>query len=333
MTAIVEAATFEPSRRPDIEHDLSETYQVDWKFVPNVRPTQFDHAKSLHNQARFDPIDQTVVDLYTESVRRGDIFPAVIAYRPAKGQRFVIVDGNHRLAAHTAVGVEFDMYEIAQDTDPHMIALLTFALNTRHGKPTSEEERTHQAVYLLDNGASIEAAAAAVSIPVKTLKKALSRAKADQRADLVGLKRPDWDALNATVKSRLLNINTDEGFAAAAMLAFQAKLDANEVFDLVAQLNLTKSGTKQEALVKTLRDLHQGRIQAGAGGVLHTAHRKTMGSKQRLNMAVTHALALPDDYGPLVKAYAVGERPDAAKHIREAAGRMLTLADLLAPQK
>ena len=333
--AVMEEQVLEPGRRPDIEHELSDTYHVDWKYVSGVGTHLFDEVKSLHNQARFDPIDPKTVDLYTESVKRGDVFPAVLAYRPSPRARYVMIDGNHRLLSHIAADqTPLDLYEIDRDTNPLTIALLTFSMNTRHGKPTSEEERVHHAIYLVDNGASIDNAAAAVSIAPRTLKKALSRAKADERADSVDLKRNEWDALNVTVKTRLLNISTDEGFRAAANLAFLAKLDANEVFELVAQMNTSgKSGRKQEAIVKAHRELHQQRIQAGGGGVLSGGHRKPRGAKQRVSMAIGQCLALPDDYDVIVKAYAIPERIDAAKRMREASAKLTTLADLLAPLK
>lgn len=326
---VSEQAELEPGRRPDIEHELTEQYHVDWRYVSGVKPTQFDQDKSLHNQARFEPIDQPTVDLYTEAVKRGDHFPAVLAYRPGPRQRYVIIDGNHRLAAHIAAGVVVDIYEIDRDTHPHTIALLTFASNTHHGKPTSESERVHQAIWLIDSGASINNAAAAVSIGVAALKRAIGRAQADQRADDANLKRNEWDALTASVKTRLLNISTDEGFGAAAVLAYQAQLSMIEVAELVAQMNANKSASKQLALVKALRELHQHRIQAGGGGVLNTAHRRTMGPKQRVNMAVAQALALPEDYASIVKSYARPERADASKRMREAGERLTHLADLL----
>ena len=184
-----------PAKRPDVENELVNRYHVNFSFEPAVKPSAFDFEKSQHNQARFNPIDQATVDIYTEAVRRGDIFPAVLAFRPQSRARFVMIDGNHRLAAHIAADKPLAMYEIDRDTDRRTIALLTFAMNTRHGKPTSEDERVFQAIYLVDNGASAGAAAAAVNIPVRILKKAITNGKANQRADVVGLRRDEWATL------------------------------------------------------------------------------------------------------------------------------------------
>lgn len=322
----------EPGRRPDVEHELTNKYHAKWSFLSDVKPSQFDLDKSLHNQARFEPIDEKTVELYTEAVKRGDAFPAVIAYRPGPRQRYVIIDGNHRLSAHTNADMPLDVYEIDRDTDPRTIALMTFAFNTKHGRPTSEAERVTQALYLVDNGASIDSASAAVNISPRLLKKAIAKHKADNRADEVGLKRSEWDAISQSGKNRLLNISTDEGFAEAAKLAFAAKLDATEIFDLAALLNSSRSGTKQVAIVKAKREELLDRIQKQAGGVLGgTSGRKGMGPRQRTGIAVSNLMALPEDDNQIIAAYAAPERPNAAKTMREAGERLLRLAGKLDP--
>jgi len=322
-------AALEGGRRPDIEKELSDQYHVKWQFVHGVSVARFDLERSRHNQARFEAVDEHTVQLYTEAVKRGDQFPPVIAYKASARGRYILIDGNHRLAAHAAADKPLDVYEVAQGTDPRTLALMTFGFNTRHGKPTSEAERVSQAVYLVDNGASLDKAAAAVNIPPRQLKKALARNTADRRADEVGLRRPEWDSLNNTVKNRLKDIATDEGFADAANLAYAARLDAQEVFDLVALVNATKSGQRQRAIVKAQRAIYSERIQAGAGGVLRSGGKRALTPKTRLNMVIGQAMALPDDYSVLVNAYAPPERAEAAKHLREASTRMTALANHL----
>ena len=323
----------DPGRRPDVEHELTNKYHAKWTFVSGVSPDKFDLDKSLHNQARFEPIDEKTVQLYTEAVKRGDNFPAVIAYRPGARQRYVIIDGNHRLSAHTNADAPLDVYEIDRDTDPRTIALMTFAFNTKHGRPTSEQERIVQAIYLVDNGASLEAAASSVNIPARILRKALAKQKADMRADEVGLKRNEWDTLTPTVKNRLLNISTDEGFRDAAHLAFAAKLDANEVFDLVQLVNSSRSATKQQALVKQQREVMLERIQDSGGGLLATGGRgRGMGPRQRAGIAVAKLMALPEDDNQIIGMYAEPERSNAAKSMREAGDRLLRLASKLDPK-
>lgn len=321
-----------PGRRPEVEFELTNRYHVDWTFHAGVKVSAFDFEKSQHNQARFNPIDQPTVDIYAEAVKRGDVFPAVIAYRPQPRARLVMVDGNHRLGAHIVAGKPLDVYEIDRSTHPRTIALLTFAMNTRHGRPTSEVERIHHAMYLVDNGASAGSAAAAVNIPIALLRRAITRGKADQRADIVGLRRNEWDALTVAVKTRLVNVSTDEGFRAAANLAYVAKLDTGEVMELVSQLNDSKSGTRQEAIVKAHREVSKERIQGTGSGVLGTSGKRHLNPKHRTSMAIAQVLALPED-AAILKTYAAPERMDAAAKMREAGTRLIGLADALWPMK
>jgi len=326
-TVPADTAELEDGRRPDIEAELDDKYHVKWSYVPQVPIAKFDLNKSQHNQARFEPIDPHTVEQYADAVKRGDKFPPVIAWRPTPRGRLVIIDGNHRLSAHTRAETPVDVYEVDRDTDPRTVALMTFSFNTKHGRPTSEAERLSQAVYLVDNGASIDHAAAAVNLPSKALKKALARNAADRRADEVGLRRNEWDTLTSTVKNRLKDIATDEGFEDAARLAYDARLGAEEVFELVATLNATKSGKRQSAIIHKYRELHAERIQAG--GVLKTGGRKAPSPKGRLNMMLGQVLALPEDDSIIVNSYAAPERANAAKSLRETGDRMLRLAGKL----
>lgn len=76
---------------------------VTWEFYPRLDVDQFDLDKSLHNQARFEPIDDQRVDSYTEAMKRGDQFPPVIAH--GKLGKLIMADGNQPPApaplAHT----------------------------------------------------------------------------------------------------------------------------------------------------------------------------------------------------------------------------------------
>jgi len=320
-------------RRPDIEADLREKYHVDFTYLTGVLTSAFDIDRSLHNQARFEPLNEETAETYREGVERGDAFPAVIAYRPGRGAnpKLVIIDGNHRLVAHDRAKAPIDVYEVARDTRPQVIALMTYAFNTRHGRPTTEDERVVQAIYLIDNGAALPDAAAAVNVPVGAVRKALARKKADERAKEVGVDMREWDGIAGASRQRLLNISTDEGFHDAVHLAFAAKLTADEVFELVAMLNGSKSGTKQRQLVRHQTEAHTERIQANAGGVLGTSAKRAMGPRGRLALVLGQVAALPDDMTGLAAAYAEGEREEGARKVLSAAERLTKLARTIDP--
>lgn len=313
-------------RRPDIETELSDRYHVGWSYLSQLNTALFDIDRSLQNQARFEALDEDTVEQYREAVERGDPFPAVIAYRPRKNGKLLIIDGNHRLAAHDRAGATIDVYEVAQGTRPQTVALMTFAFNTRHGRPTSEEERTSQALYLINSGASLGAAASAVNIPERVLKRAVAKANADKRAAEVMGDLREWNALPQSSKARLLNITTDEGFKDAVHLTYAARLGSEEVFELVSELNASKSAAKQRAIAKNKTQGYSERIQDAAGGVLTTADRRALGPKQRINMLLGQVLALPDDVAAIGRMYADGERHDVATSLVDAAERLRKIA-------
>lgn len=317
-------------RRPDIEVELSDHYHVGFDYVSSVEIDDFDVEGSLMNQARFEAIDEDTVEQYREAIERGDPFPAVIAYRPRKNSKLKIIDGNHRLVGHQRANKAIDVYEVASGTKPQTIALMTFAFNTRHGRPTSEEERITQALYLMDNGASVPTAASAVNVTERALRRAVAKQSADKRAIDVGIERREWDALNQSLKSRLLNISTDEGFKDAAHLAFVASLTTDEVFELVALMNESRSAAKQRAHVKLQYTVHADRIQGNAGGVLSAkTGRKTMNPKARVGMLLGQLMALPDDISQITRAYIGEERGTTAKNLMEASKRLANIAKSL----
>lgn len=322
--------SLDPGRRPDIEQTLTEKYGVDWSYLSGVNTNQFDIEQSQKNQARFEAINEQTVEEYTEAVNRGDKFPAVVAFRPRKNGRLVIIDGNHRLAAHDRAGAPIDVYEVDPATRRATVQVMTYGLNTKHGRATSEAERTTQAIWLIDNGASQEAAAAEMNVPLRLVKRALSRANADKRADEVGLDRREWDYLNQAVKARLLNITTDEGFREAARLAFRARLTSDEVFELVTNVNASRSATKQQQVVKAATTAYGERIQEVAGGVLGTAEKRTVGPRQRVGMVLGQVFGLPDDISAIARLYSgEDERGQVARQLADAAERLRKLAQEL----
>jgi hypothetical protein len=332
-TAVVRtriAGGMDQGRRPDIEEDLTKTYHVQWSYLREIPLSQFNAAKSRHNQARHEAIDDKVVATYAGAMKHGDRFPPVIAYKPAATSDYILIDGNHRLAAASVAELAtLAVYEVDFETDPRTIALMTFALNTKHGMPTTESERVTQAVYLVENGTNLSMAAAALVLPERLLKAALMRGTADARADAVGFPRNKWDTMGQTVKNKLSTIHTDEGFHDATELAYAARLTYIEIQELISAVNSTRSGTKQRAIIKNLKDAYQDRIQGTAGGLMSTALQRRANPKRRASLAVGQALALPEDPKVIADTYAQPERADAAKKFAEAAVRFQGVADAL----
>lgn len=306
-----------------IEEDLDKK-AVAWTFVAKVDPSQFDAERSLSNNARFTAIDEKRVEQYTEAMKRGDAFPPVVAHK--QGNLFVITDGNHRLQAAIKAGKPLAVYDIT-GAESQVIVLLSFEANTRHGLPTSEEERIQQALYLINNGATIPAAAAAVNLPRKTVDRASQQATADRRFIDNNIPRLTIEKLGVPVKGRLSQISTDEGFVAMVDLVVRAKIGSNDVFKLVTEINELRSSDKQVAYVRDLEEQYASSIQGTGGGVLNG--KRVMGPRAKVGSSLTNILSLPDDLEELTSHWVGPEREEQAKRMKAAAKRLNELSRAL----
>lgn len=316
--------------RPDVETWLDDK-GLTWRFVADFPLSGIDRDKSLSNQARLgDPVDDAVVEEYREALRRGDRFPAIVVAQATPRSVAVTIDGNHRSEAALALGLDtFGAYVVKARPGTHQVVALTMEANTRHGRPTSTEERVQQALWMVDNlRTSVDKAAAVVNVSAGTVRSRWDKVKADRRADEVGLKRSDWDGLGATVRTKLLSVSTDEGFKAAARLAISARLTNTEVDDLISVVNESRSAVKQLAVVKRLRKDYTERIAAVASGL---TGRGAASPRTRFRLAMSNLLSLPDDFSESVTAGLTtpAERHTAAAQAREGAAKLASLADSL----
>lgn len=322
------AAVDDPNRRSDIEAWLDK-HGVTWEYAGEVELSKTDFDKSLRNQARvYTTLDPEVVTTYAEAINRGDQFPAIVAHRSSKTAKLVNVDGNHRWAAFKEAGRTTAPTYLITKARPQTVVMMTFEANTKHGMPTSHAERLHQAVWLMHNGATYAQASAAVNVKEGEVKRAWARQQADSRADEVGILRTTWDAISQSSKNRLLNVLTDEGFRAAVDLTFRANLGAEDVFDLVAELNKVKSSARQEAIVKQWAAAHSEQIQEAGAGIA-TGGRRQRTPKQAFGIALASLATLPENLDVIAEKYVGDERSETAKRAREAATRLTSIADRL----
>lgn len=327
------AAHVDPHRIPALEYKLTELYGVKWEFFSSVPINQFDIDGSLHNQVRIVALDGPTCTTYQENLERGDVFPAVVGYRPGRGanRKVRIIDGNHRLEVHKNLGVPLALYEIAADTAMETIVRLTYALNTEHGRHTTPEERLLGAYYLVDNGSSHQEAARTVGLSASYLEAALTKRRAETRAKTAGVDLRAWDKLNEGVRTTLNKIRTDEGLRAAVDLAAKATLTKSQADHVAKALNATSDGTKQvRAVTKMKNDMFTDQIQQSAGGVLSTGRRPGgMNPKSQLGLALSSIDTLMASPDTIVRLYAAGERAQRAQEVREAAADLAKLADLI----
>jgi hypothetical protein len=317
-------------RRKDIEAWLTE-HGVDWEYVARFALEEVDREASLANQARIgEPLDPALVESYRDALANEAVFPALVLARPGARSYAVMIDGNHRFEAARLEELDsFGSYVVrARPTSANTVAM-TYEANTRHGKPTSAEERVQQALWLHNNNRlSVEAAASAVNVSASTVRSRLDRQRADDRAVDVGVRRQEWDTMPLAVRARLNVVSTDEGFKATSRLAFQAQLSAAETDELVRAVNAAgRSAAKQEQVVRQVRGDYRARIAETAGG---KARRGGFSPSRRFSLAVSNVLALPADLDADLNQHLDDEeRTQTAGRARDAAARLTALADAL----
>ena len=311
------AGTKSATRNPQLELMLTER-GFSWDFREGVPMHEIDTEKSRHNQARLHkPIDGGTVDRYTAALGNGEVFPAILTADTPASTKLLIVDGNHRHEAHARAGIDtIDAYVI-NGASPQAITMLTFESNTRHGLPSSEADRLHQALYLMDNGISAEESARRLGLKVSTLRAAANLAAVDRRADEMGLPRAKWDRLSTGAKARLGQISTDEGFAAMAKLTMDAGLRLDEIHQHVAQVNALRSSSKQVEFVTALRATQSEALQVGS-----TADATARGRQQRtgryLYRAALGQLAVLPPPSSIVERMNEGDKTSFIEQTQEA---------------
>ena len=300
-----------------------------FEWVPDLPIAEIDVEAGLANQARLhDPLHELTVATYLEAMERGDTFPAIVVVRPNASVKATPVDGNHRAKSAILAGREsVAAYVVQGEPSSTRIIALTMEANARHGQPVPMDERLEQAVWMV-NGAGISQtkAAAALNLPLGSLRMRISRDKAEQRGTNAGVKPAVWNSLSIGIRAKIAQIKTDEGVKAAALLADSAKLTLAEVTELVEHANETSSAAKQVQAIKAFGEQYADRSEASAGGLIG---RKST-PRQRFTLALSNLMSLPDNLGSaLAKSYAAPERADAARQARAAAEKLTQLADTL----
>ena len=287
--------------------DYLDSKGVKWTFHPGLETAQFDVDKSLNNQVRFEPVDPKRVDKYAEDMRRGDKFPPTVSH--GRMGKLVQADGVHRLMASIQAKRPVDTYVIQGDA--RAITLISHELNARHGLNTTEDERV----------------AAALSLPRALLNKASQRRTTDQRFKDNKIPALVIEKLSETVKWRLSQVNTDEGFVALTDLVYKAALNSDAVFELVTEINELRSSDKQVAWVEQRKKDMLGEISASGGGVFTRAAK---GPRQKVNLALTNILNLDEDITVLAEHWKGADRQEGAKRMKDAARLLNSLARQLA---
>lgn len=230
---------------------LSEQYfnelGVKWAYQSNIPLAHFDVEASKRNQSRFRPLLEDVVDSYALAMLDGVQFPAVIAYERAG--RYILLDGNQRLAAARIAELEtLDAY-VVEVEDSYLRDLLARTLNVRlDGQQITSEERIAHATYLVEKaGVSVQAAAARFYLRPGTLSGQM-RAQ-EVRRDLEGQGIKLDRKMPETTLRALSPIKLREPRKQVALLIERARLGANEAVALCKEVSAQKSEADMLALL------------------------------------------------------------------------------------
>lgn len=298
------------ARSTEVEEWLDQ-HHVEWSFDPEVPVERIDVKRSLQNQARVgEPLIGEVVDRYAAAMTNGSTFPALVAYRPSKRARLVLIGGNHRLAAATKAGHESVPVYVCGPVEPEAVAALTYEDNARHGMPPSTAERVRQAVHLIGLGWTAKAAAAAVSVSEAQVSQARKATEGSQRARDLGVTGFDLIASQAT-QVELARIPSDPVFAEAVRAVAALGLS---VADTQALAKALKRQRSEAAQLKTIGDLLEERraeAQRRAGGNAGQRTRTARSAHGTVRSAVVDIL----DVSPAQVADLLRD-PTERKHLR-----------------
>lgn len=223
---------------------------VKFKRPATIDIDLIDEKASQKNQARADGVTKSVVDKYIDALRNGDLFPPVVVYK--RGDRYIIIDGNHRLTASKRYGAKKIWVYEANPSSSELIELLTAEANSRHGYGVASDWRARQAVYLVSLGHSVETVANALTMTVHGVRKALRVAETDARAARLGI--TDFDSLTASTKIRIAGLPTDAQFVKVVELVRETKFSAgNEFSTFVSDIRRIRSDSEALEFIEEMR--------------------------------------------------------------------------------
>ncbi|HEX5522677.1 MAG TPA: ParB/Srx family N-terminal domain-containing protein [Pedococcus sp.] len=333
------SAADNPHRNLQLEHYLRKN-GVLVNFFDEVPLERFHVQKSRANQSRHIALHDEAVAKYADSIERGVALPAIVTYKASRTEnaKLIIIDGNHRLAAYAKLDLRPPTYVLHDDTASNMIQLLTFTLNVGNGLPLTQEEAIDHALGLHYGGMSVADAAKQLGIGKSALDTALQKRAAHHRVDRAGADRRAWESLRESVQLRLHNIGTDDGFAAAILLAHEAGLTLMEVATLVKAVNEIPTGTRGAGAeqVKVVTLFREGefrqKIQQNASGVMGIGRAgKARGGAEKMHagLVLSRLNLLPVDPKMLRSMYPASEREEKERQFREAAAKLSAIADAL----
>ena len=246
-----------------------DSFQFEYEFVPALDLSKVNRETSKLNQARIaKPINEEQALLYALAMEEGQKFPPIVVYkvRGKSGDEYIVMDGNHRVyAADQLPLTSFPAY-VVKNPSPAQVRTFTYAANTKHGLPTSLQDRLRQATNLVAEGKATQSEAARqLGIPLHQLRHYMQGWEAQQRFIELG-NRSKYDGVHDTARRKLNTIRSNVVLKAATDLFLEAKLGPDDLTDLVRRINAKREQRDQLTVVETERERRKATIKATAGG-------------------------------------------------------------------
>lgn len=296
--AIDTQAVTTANTRPEIEAWLKNR-GVEHTYTDDFALYLIDKDASLRNQARVGaPIIDEVVERYEIAMRNGAEFPPIVVQQVGKN-KYVVIDGNHRLQAALRAEQSLNAYVI-NNASPVQIALLTYEANTKHGEPTSLSEREQQAMHLVNLGSSRHEAAAIMGIKPERLEYLEGTQQASERLVSLGYNPNDF---SITMRRRMHNVRSDVVFKELADLVQDTKMSVADVDSVVPRVNNQRNEAQQLAVISDVRREREGLVRETASGAIGEKRTRPL---VRINNIVRRIhdfdpASLPKDLDPVVK--------------------------------
>lgn len=100
-------------------------------------------------QSRIDGLDPEQVRVYAECMKNGDVFPEIIV-EANKANKFLVLSGNHRVAAAQMIGrASLPALQVHDITDA-VRRLIVAGANNKHGKSVTIDDRRLQACGMVE---------------------------------------------------------------------------------------------------------------------------------------------------------------------------------------
>lgn len=234
------------------------------KTIEEISAASIDAAKSRINKARPIPIDKETVEDYSESMKRGDVFPCIVVRRV--GRKFVIAGGNHRHEAAKLLG-ETAFLAVVVNCDDDEFDVLCKKLNLSVGRREPRSVRVDQAVELV-NTRSIDIAEAAreMEVPESAVAAKMRAQTVTQSLVALGV----YDKVPQSHSAVMFQVKNDAAILPlAAELSTKRKVTTDELRALLASTK--KLGTEKERVAFLRAEIDKRKVVKSSG---HKLSRK-----------------------------------------------------------